>query len=136
MTAWAIDSLVDFIEDNRGAHDNFFLPVLGGGAPVESEGDAFVNGYFGKVLPVIEKRLNAHGKTFLAGTDRPTIADFKAFQMHMSTIDPQSPAFVVPQSVLAKVNACIDRHPSYKRWMGAMKNELSDYLASRPARPC
>ena len=79
MTAWAIDSLVDFVEDNRGGHDAFFAPILGGGQPEESQGDTFVASYFAKVLPIIERRLAAHGKNFLAGTDRPTIADFKAF---------------------------------------------------------
>lgn len=135
MTAWAIDSLVDFVEDNRGGHDRFFDPVLGGGTPDESQGDTFVNNYWNKVLPIVERRLTAHGKNFLAGTDRPTIADFKAFQMHMSTIDPNSPACVVPPSVLAKVNAVIDKHPNYKRWMMAMKQELADYMANRPPRP-
>ena len=121
MTAWNIDSIVDFVEDNRSGHDNFFNPVLGGGAPQESEGDNLVNGWCMKVFPVIERRLAAHGKTFIAGTDRPTIADFKAFQLHMSTIDPQSPANVVPPSVQAKVEAAIAKHPTYSRWVMAMK---------------
>ena len=135
MCAWNIDSIVDFVEDNRGAHDTFFAPVLGGGAPDESGSDAFVNGCFGKICPVIERRLAAHGKTFIAGTDRPTIADFKTFQLHMSTLDPQGSANIVSPAVHAKVNAVIDRHPAYKRWMMAMKNKLTDYIASRPPRP-
>ena len=135
MTAWNIDSMVDFVEDNRGAHDTFFAPILGGGAPDEAGGDAFVNGCFGKICPVVEKRLAAHGKSFIAGTDRPTIADFKLFQLHMSTLDPQGPANAVPPSVQAKVDACLAKFPAYQRWMMAMKQELADYIASRPPRP-
>ena len=80
LTAWRIDSLVDFMEDHQGAHASLYLPLFGGATALDP---ALVDPWFeklwNKVIPVLEARLNEHGEKFLAGTKRPTIADFKAF---------------------------------------------------------
>ena len=41
--------------------------------------EIFLNDWFGKHMKVCSGRLTSHGKPFIAGTDRPTIADFKMF---------------------------------------------------------
>lgn len=91
-------------------------------------------GGYGKVIPIYEKRLAAHGKRFLAGTDRPTIADFKAFQHNIgfSDVNPSTP---IPRETLDKINNMIAASPSYARWVDAMKQELANYLPTRPPRP-
>ena len=82
----------------------------------------------------MEKRLQMHGKPFIAGTDRPTIADFKLFACPSVGLDINS-ATIIPPSVQAMCQAQIDAHPLYKRWLDSMKSELSSYLQVRPPRP-
>ena len=80
MTAWKIDSLVDFMEDKQGPHAALYLPLFGGATAIDpAHVDPWFANFWDKVIPVLEARLAEHGKKFLAGTDRPTIADFKAF---------------------------------------------------------
>ena len=80
MTAWKIDSLVDFMEDKQGPHAALYLPLFGGATAIDpAHVDPWFANFWDKVIPVLEARLSEHGKKFLAGTDRPTIADFKAF---------------------------------------------------------
>jgi glutathione S-transferase len=80
MTAWCIDSIVDFCEDKQGAHTALYAPMLGNNPIDEGMADKWFADFWDKVIPVLETRLSGHGKKFIAGTDRPTIADFKAFQ--------------------------------------------------------
>ena len=100
MTCWAIDSLVDFIEDHMGPAMSIYLPVFGGKPFDESLAPAWFEKFWDKVLPVLEARLSGHGKKFLAGTDRPTIADFKAFQTVICNLDSNS-ACVLTQGIRA-----------------------------------
>lgn len=79
MTCWAIDSLVDYMEDMQGPHTSIYAPMLGGAQFDESMAPAWFEKFWDKIIPVLEARLSGHGKKFLAGTERPTIADFKAF---------------------------------------------------------
>ena len=68
-----------------------------------------------------------HGKPFIAGTDRPTIADFKLFAPVSVGLD-INPGTIIPASVQQMCQAQIDAHPLYKRWLESMKTELSSYL--------
>ena len=79
MTCWAIDSLVDFAEDMQGKHGYIYDPLLAQQPFDESRADQWFETFWNKVIPVYEKRMAGHGRKFLAGTDRPTMADFKAF---------------------------------------------------------
>ena len=85
------------------------------------------------MIDVLENRMVNHGKPFLAGTDRPTIADFKAFQFVTNGLIGNGCATdaATKQRVMSK----IDDSPCYKRWVEAMTGELSGYLRDRPARP-
>ena len=97
MTCWAIDSIVDFVEDLQPKYAGYIFPVTTG-AQLSEDASEWFSGYWDKVIPIIEKRLAGHGKTFIAGTDRPTIADFKAFQTVISGTA-INPACAVPASV-------------------------------------
>ena len=97
MTCWKIDSIVDFIEENHGKWSSYLMPALQGDEITEEGSYEWLDGYFGRVLPVIEKRLAENQNPFIGDTARPSIADFKAFQSLSDTLF--NPASVCPQSV-------------------------------------
>ena len=88
----------------------------------------FLDGFWNKHLQVLEARLASHGKKYLAGTDSPTIADFKCFVQYSYTFPDCNSATVIPDEVQAKVQAKIDAHPKYKEWIGRMKEFQASYL--------
>ena len=134
MTCWAIDSIVDFVEDLQPKYVGYVFAGLEGGC--SDDASAWFADYWDKVIPVIEKRLAGHGKPFIGGTSRPTIADFKAFQTCISAVGEHNPACIVPQGVQDQLKAKWAASPHYNRWVSAMRSELSSYLANvRPARP-
>ena len=90
--------------------------------------------YWDKIIPVVEARLAGHGKKFIAGTDRPTIADFKCFQNVIHAL-PSNSACVVPANVQAQLEAKFTASAHFGRWVEAMKVELASYISTRPARP-
>ena len=77
----------------------------------------------------------AHGKPFVAGTDRPTIADFKLFAQVSYGFPDTAQACMIPADVQGQVQAIIDAAPKYKAWIGRMKQEQAAWLAKRPAIP-
>ena len=82
---------------------------------------------------MIEARLSEHGEKFIAGTSRPTIADFKAFQAQIATL--YNPVTPVPPPILNTLNEKIQASPQYAKWTKLMKVELFDYIMDRPPRP-
>ena len=102
MTCWAIDSLVDFCEDHTNKFAGYLFPATKNQPISENAGD-WLSDYWEKVLNVIEKRLAEHGKPFIAGTDKPTIADFKAFSPVSISLPDCNSATVVPASVQVKL---------------------------------
>jgi len=102
------------MEDCTNPVLGFLLPAATGVAPPdESKGDEYVANNWGKFIPVIEARLAEHGKPFIAGTDRPTIADFKAFGCFALSGTDINPASIMPESVKAKVMARIAQSAAY-----------------------
>ena len=77
MIAYNCDSLCDFMEDILNLFMKSLLPVMFGYGPFADPETHLT--FYDKHTTVIEARLTAHGKPFVAGTDRPTIADFKMF---------------------------------------------------------
>ena len=102
MIAYNIDSLLDFIEDIIEKYGKYILPkaMMGGDL---GDVDVFLTGYWDMCLKIIEGRLAAHGKPFVAGTDTPTIADFKVFSQYTTTFTADNPASVIPEDVQAQV---------------------------------
>ena len=78
-TMWAIDSLIDFMEDNYGGMLGRAAAVVFGGQPTP-EMDAKFLAYYDKMVPFLTKRLEGHGKKYIAGTATMTIADLKVYQ--------------------------------------------------------
>ena len=135
MTCWAIDSIVDFMEDKQGAHVAIYSPLLASQPFDPSKADAWFSDFWDKVIPVLEKRLSGHGKKFIAGTDRPTIADFKAFQTVIMNLDSNS-GCVLPQDIRDRLRNCMSASPCYYRWVQCMEQELSAYInGGRPPTP-
>ena len=57
-----------------------YLPMFSGATALNpTDFDPWFANFWDRVIPVLEARLAEHGMKFLAGTERPTIADFKAF---------------------------------------------------------
>ena len=98
LTCWKIDSLVDFMEDHQAPHAKLYLPFFGGATSIDPAlVDPWFDNFWNKVIPVLDARLAEHGKKFLAGTDRPTIADFKAFQTVIMNLDSNTACVLTPE---------------------------------------
>ena len=91
--------------------------------------------FWDKQIAVVQGRLQASGKPFAAGTDRPTIADFKLFAQPSFGLPDCNPACVIPEATQEQTQAKIDAAPLYKAWIARMKTELSSYLAVRKPSP-
>lgn len=112
MVAYKIDSIVDFAEDLFGKCNGWLLPAVLGGEIDMSKEDEWFDNYWKKLLPVLEARLSEHSKKFIAGTDRPTIADFKCFA-NVSRASSMNGATAVQPATLAKLDALIVTYPKY-----------------------
>mmetsp|Transcript_23026 Transcript_23026/g.30612 ORF Transcript_23026/g.30612 Transcript_23026/m.30612 type:complete len:170 (-) Transcript_23026:216-725(-) len=79
-TMWEIDSALDYLEENYENSIKFsFKGKLG--LETGEEDMAAWESYFDKIVPFLAGRLEKHGKQYIAGTDRLTIADIKVFQV-------------------------------------------------------
>ena len=135
ITAWAIDSLVDFAESNQPKFGGYVYPFARFGNPLdEADGDAWIERSWGVVCPVYEKRLAEHGRKFIGGTDTPTIADFKCFQHNIgfTELNASTP---ISRAVLDKINAKFAQYPAYSRWVENMKVECAEYIKNRKPTP-
>lgn len=85
---------------------------------------------------VLEKRLAAHGKKFLAGTDKPSLADMNVCAPFFAMIfnDGSFAAGALADQVKAMLQ---NEFPHLKRYLEVtMKMELqAKYLDKRPPRP-
>ena len=136
MICWAIDSMLDFHEGHTNGWQSFWAPILGGADPAtlaDADITEWCEKFWDKVIPVTEARLAKHGKRFLAGTDRPTICDFKAFCAYANTFC--NPGCPLSQSNKDKIQAKVDAAPCYAAWVRTMKAETDNYCQTRPARP-
>ena len=78
-TAWEIDSLIDFMEENYNSSIGYTFKIVSGIETTDEDKQMF-HGYFDKMIPFLNTRLEGHGKKWIAGTDNVTIADFKVYQ--------------------------------------------------------
>ena len=85
-TMWAIDSLIDFMEDNYDDMLDWGATIIFGGF-ASLEHDAKFLAYYDKMVPFLSKRLEGHGKKYIAGTDTMTIADLKVYQGFTSVFE-------------------------------------------------
>ena len=134
MTCWAIDSLVDFAEDMQGPHVYMYGPLLGGQPLDESRTNDWFTKFWNKTIPTYEKRLSDHRKKFLAGTDRPTMADFKAFGTIIMNLD-SNQGCVLPQNIRDRLKQTMQASPCYWRWVQTMEQECANYIQTRQPTP-
>ena len=100
--AYAIDSLCDFHEDIVGMFVQYLMAkVMSGGTADYGDLEKYL-GFWQKQSSVVEKRM-AHGKPFVAGTDRPTIADFKLFGQVSYGFPDSCQACMIPPEVQGQV---------------------------------
>ena len=62
MVCWAIDSIMDFVEDLQTKFCRIYLTVMENEVLTEREGDMWLENYWDKLIPVLEKRLAEHGQ--------------------------------------------------------------------------
>ena len=132
VEGWRVDSLVDFLEDNQEAFGLYQVMLMQGKEPTAERKENFF-AWWDKVPALLEKRLAAHGKRFLAGTDTITIADFKAFQTFMVFRDTR--ATVLSAEDRAHAEAKIAEHPHLARYLETLATECAGYVANRTATP-
>ena len=96
--AWNIDSILDYTEDLYGKFVGFMAPLIFTGALDETKADAWITNFWTPYIKFMEARLAAHGKTYIAGTDTPSCADFKCFQVCVTFI-PENSAMALPAAV-------------------------------------
>ena len=104
-----------------------YMPLLVGGPFDEAGVPDWMTNFWGKVIPVISKRLQGHGKKFIAGTDRPTIADFKAFQTVWPNLE-TNPASCLSPATKQLVKSAMMADATYYRWVQSMCQEMHEYL--------
>ena len=78
-TAWEIDSLLDFMEENYNDMIGLSFKMMVG-QPVDGEDKQKFLNYFDKMIPFLNARLEGHSQKWIAGTDYFTIADLKVYQ--------------------------------------------------------
>ena len=83
--AWQIDSAAEHVEDQMGAYNTYAQGFAGRGSFTQEDIDALKPG-LEKVAKMVHNRISKHGKKYIAGTDKPTIADFKAASFVMATV--------------------------------------------------
>ena len=110
-----------------GAHVYMYAPLLGGAPLDESRTEDWFTKFWNKVIPIYEKRLAGHGKKFLAGTDRPTMADFKAFGCVIMNLD-SNQGCVLPQQLRDRVLQTMQASPGFYRWVQCMQQECANYI--------
>ena len=132
--AWNIDSIMDYSEDMYGKFASFIYPFIFGTAIDDTKADAWVSGFWTPYIKFIEARLAAHGKNYVGGTDTPTCADFKCFQVCIVFLTENS-AMALSEATRAKIQVVIAQNPGYTRWLAAMKADCAAYLQARPPAP-
>ena len=97
MQAHAIDSILDYCEGMVNVGRPYIAPALNG-KPISEDCDSWIADFWKPQVQIIGNRLAGHGKKFIAGTDRPTIADFKAFTFYSTSFSDLNPGCAVPES--------------------------------------
>ena len=83
---------------------------------------------------VLDSRLEGHGKKFIAGTDKPTIADFVVTSHYFGLIYNDYGA--VSGDLKLKVMKVISQTVNLQRYLETtMAQELADFLDKRPKYP-
>lgn len=64
-----------------------------------------------------EAQLAKHGKPFLAGTEKPTVADFKYIPQFSDSVYNDTESSKLGAEMQGRVKALIDTKPALKKWI-------------------
>lgn len=96
--------------------------------------DTWFSGYWDVILPVLEKRFD-HGKKFIAGTTKPTIADFKAFSTHIAWDSTLNSGCGVDAGVQQELMAKIQQYPRVAAWRQECVSCMQNGVSKRAPTP-
>ena len=83
---------------------------------------------------ILEARLAGHGKKFIAGTDKPTLADFSVAGIYLMTVYNQG--WMAQGPLCDVVKAQLEKCPHLKRYCEqTLTTEFAKYLSERPVCP-
>ena len=124
-TMWHIDSAMEYAEDQMGSAGKYFGQIMSGKTP-DDEGIESLWLCTENLCKMLERRLSASGKQFVAGTDKPTVADIKIFTMILNLVlNPKSPMTVQQKTIM---KSRIDRYQAASRWINiTMMQAVGDY---------
>ena len=131
--AWNIDSILEYTEDLFSSGSKKFSGGIFSGNFTDEHLEGMLE-FHTDLCKLAERRLQQHGKKFLAGTDSVTIADCKfAHMFYFNVFNDASP---VKAEQKQKLEQNLKKYPLTDRYITqTMKQCLSGYLAARPAVP-
>ena len=129
-TTWAIDSVMEAVEDNMKHYGPYLMKqVFGGGKAGQEEVDSLCT-FLGNLCELVERRLNGHGKKYVAG-DKLTVADCKVAAMFFCSVYNENMPMAPEHREAAK--ATIAKYPKAQQYFEkTLMTRLSGYLAQRP----
>ena len=129
--AWMIDSTVDFIAN--GCMQGLYPLIMGQKFDDKEAVAAFLE-QWDKMGKLLDARLGEHGKQYIAGTDRMSIADFVVSSHYFGLIYNDDGA--VQGKLKQQVLNVIAETPHLKRYLeNTMAEELEGYLETRQKYP-
>ena len=130
-TAWEIDSLLDYFEENL----NDILGAVGRtvfGAEKKDSDDADVLAYFDKMISFLNERLERHGQEYIGGTNNLTIADLKVMQGITLILEGANPC---PAEIKDQCREKIAAKPKVEAYLNKLKSDIQRYLDVRDPTP-
>ena len=124
---WQADALTDYANDFIGT----FVTIVFFEKKHDEEGQQRYKEALEKMCAHLEKHL-AHGKDFLVG-DKLTIADFHVASVLFAHVFNDS--YIAGAAFTDIGKAVVARHSKFAAYIERMRNQLSHYLATRPAAP-
>jgi glutathione S-transferase len=143
-TMWEIDVCMEKVEQvfnhaGIAQHSHYCLanngaaadPPQGDGPTEEQTAACFA--MYDDLATWGEAQLTKHGKTFLAGTDNPTIADFRYIVQFGDSVYNDEESSVLGSVMKERVKAVISTKPAFKKWIeetmaGVLKDVRSNDL--------
>ena len=110
----ACDSLIEWYADEFGKW-GAYIPQYLGMAPWDEEKSAGFIAKLDAYAKFLEARLEGHGKSFIAGTSTPTVADFAIGSPYFVLLNNE--ASLLPQALKDKLQGTVDSRPKLKRYV-------------------
>lgn len=124
-TMWAIDVCMEKVEQTwkhagTAPHSHYVLAMMtkaaGGDGPTEEQ-TAACFAMYEEFCKWGETQLARHGKAFLAGTDAPTVADFRYIAQFSDSIYNTGQKSMMGTEMRDRVKAVIAGQPNLKKWI-------------------